>query len=615
MKRLIFSIFSLALALGVSAQTPTIVSTTPQNRKVVLEEYTGVNCQYCPDGHKRAAAYAAARPGQVSLINIHQGGYAARYTTQWGNALAAQINLTGYPVGTVNRHYFYNDLPNDSLYDNTGHLYTADELSVGIDTLALNRGVWAAFGEYIIRPMSSFVNVAATAEIDVTTKTMTIHTEVYYTADAESSKNFLNIVVLQDSIIGPQTGASAYNPTQMTADGQYIHMHMLRDMITGQWGDTLTADGVNNIPMGTFISKDYTYVIPDSISNELMVYENLHLVVFIAKDHKEIYTGETIYPTLVLPQAATLVTKGAKVDYIYECNGLAKPVLTVKNYGQEPITSITVNYDVDNIAEPTFNWTGNINSFDDAEIELPVVYVGTGKSVKVDFSITEVNEQPVTFQLSATINKPNLTVGSEGTPKLLLKRDRCGSETSWKLYDIEGNVLQSGGPYSDVSTAPSKPDTILLTGVTGNGCYVFEISDEYGDGINAGYGSGNYKIVDAEGTILVSSNGKFGFGEKKDFSIAYVGLENVSGSIYQTLVYPNPAQNSTTLEVSLTETAIAKISIIDMLGREVVSLGNKTLQAGNNRLELNTSSLNNGMYFVKVTTAAGSSTKKLSIKK
>ena len=29
----------------------TIVSTSPENKKIILEEYTGIHCTYCPDGH------------------------------------------------------------------------------------------------------------------------------------------------------------------------------------------------------------------------------------------------------------------------------------------------------------------------------------------------------------------------------------------------------------------------------------------------------------------------------------------------------------------------------------------------------------------------------------
>tara|TARA_R110002124_G_scaffold131910_1_gene294320 strand:- start:49825 stop:50127 length:303 start_codon:yes stop_codon:yes gene_type:complete len=84
---------------GIIAQT--IVSTTPENRKVVLEEFTGIHCGFCPDGHAIANALQNANPGNVFLINIHQGGFATPgpnepdFRTQWGDAIANQTGLTG----------------------------------------------------------------------------------------------------------------------------------------------------------------------------------------------------------------------------------------------------------------------------------------------------------------------------------------------------------------------------------------------------------------------------------------------------------------------------------------------------------------------------------------
>lgn len=85
MKKIFISLFGAFLAFGAIAQ-PTFVSTAPANKNVVLEEYTGINCGYCPDGHKIANQIAAANPGRVVLINIHQGGFAndiPDYRTSW----------------------------------------------------------------------------------------------------------------------------------------------------------------------------------------------------------------------------------------------------------------------------------------------------------------------------------------------------------------------------------------------------------------------------------------------------------------------------------------------------------------------------------------------------
>src|SRR5690554_1547522 len=108
---------SLGLASGLIAFASygqTIVPTTPQNKNVVLEEFTGIYCVYCPQGHAIAQSIKEANPERVTLINIHTGGFAAPsgsdpdYRIPYGSAIAAQSGLTGYPAGQVNRHVFPN---------------------------------------------------------------------------------------------------------------------------------------------------------------------------------------------------------------------------------------------------------------------------------------------------------------------------------------------------------------------------------------------------------------------------------------------------------------------------------------------------------------------------
>ena len=48
-----------------------IVTTTVENKKVILEEFTGIYCVYCPQGHAIAQAIQDNNPGEAFLINIH----------------------------------------------------------------------------------------------------------------------------------------------------------------------------------------------------------------------------------------------------------------------------------------------------------------------------------------------------------------------------------------------------------------------------------------------------------------------------------------------------------------------------------------------------------------
>ena len=127
--------------------------------------YTGVQCTWCPDGHRMANELKATNPDRICLINIHQGSFAANtYTTQFGNALANQTGLEGYPSGTINRHVFS-----------------------GSNT-ALNRGDWASCASQILN-MSSPVNIAADGTLDMSTRTLNIRVQLYYTGSQTVTSN------------------------------------------------------------------------------------------------------------------------------------------------------------------------------------------------------------------------------------------------------------------------------------------------------------------------------------------------------------------------------------------------------------------------------------------
>lgn len=262
MKR--FTLCFMLMAAGLfSIQAQTLVSTDTLLRNVVLEEYTGIHCQYCPDGHARAQAISDANPGRVVLVNIHQGGYATPsgsdpdYRTAFGDALAGQIALTGYPAGTVNRHVF------------PGLEMTAGGTGMG-------RGDWADAAGQILELVSP-VNVGLSSSFDSATRLLTVTVEVYYTADSPQSTNYINVAFLENGIIGPQQVLTTWNTS-------YTHNHMLRHFLTGQWGDTLTATTA-----GEYTQRVYTYTVPAGFN-----VANCDVAAYVTQSHQEIYTGAQV---------------------------------------------------------------------------------------------------------------------------------------------------------------------------------------------------------------------------------------------------------------------------------------------------------------------------------
>lgn len=260
LKRFTSVFLGLIISLGLSAQV--LVGTDPMLKNSILEEYTGIHCGYCPDGHAIAQAIMDANPGRAFTIAIHQGSYATPssgepdYRTEFGDALAGQTNLSGYPSGTVNRHVFSGS------------------------STALSRSVWSASAAQIMQETSP-VNVGINSSYNESSRELTIDVELYYTADAPTSSNYINVALIQDSIYGPQTNGGAGN--------NYRHMHMLRYLITGQWGDQVTTTTA-----GSLVSRTYTYTVPESYRSVPAVVENMKVVVFVTKDHQEIYTGDEV---------------------------------------------------------------------------------------------------------------------------------------------------------------------------------------------------------------------------------------------------------------------------------------------------------------------------------
>lgn len=556
MKKTLLFAATMLICGALSAQT--FVSTEASNKNVVLEEYTGINCGYCPSGHQIANQIAADNPGRVCVINIHQGSFASNtYTTQWGNALAGQTGLTGYPSGTVNRHVFS-----------------------GTST-ALTRGSWSQASNIILQQPSP-VNVAARGTLNFQTRELVVEVEAYYTANSAATTNKLNVAILQNNIIGPQSGASS-NPDQVVG-ANYRHMHMLRDLVTGQWGET-----IETTTQGTFVSRTYTYSVPQTISNEAMVLEDLEVVVFIAEGQQEILTGTKAQISFVgaAPRIADL-----KMTPSMDCGITFDSEFTLKNLSSNTITAATFTYTIDGETN-THNWTGSLDPMQNQTIELPTLdnSYESGSTYTLTVAMTSVNNEPITSEtLSTSTEKTVYDVA--GPFEFILATDKYGSETSFRILNESGEVVFSKGPFTDANTVVVRRFEIDPAQA---GCYILEVLDSYGDGINNGYGAGYFQINDANGQQVFRNNGKFNDVARYFLNITTngtgtLGIEEALSS--NIAIYPNPVVDMLNIE---SDSEIRYVEIFDISGRMV-------LRAEGNDTRISTQSLTSGVYAVRVVT-------------
>ena len=79
--------------------------------------------------------------------------------------------------------------------------------------------------------------------------------------------------------------------------------------------------------------------------------------------------------------------------------------------------------------------------------------------------------------------------------------------------------------------------------------------------------------------------------------------------------YPNPFNPTTKIKFALPKTALTKIIIYDLIGREVQTLINKELEAGYHEISIDANNLTSGVYFYRVQSGDFIQTKKMILMK
>ena len=99
-------------------------------------------------------------------------------------------------------------------------------------------------------------------------------------------------------------------------------------------------------------------------------------------------------------------------------------------------------------------------------------------------------------------------------------------------------------------------------------------------------------------------------------TITFWGLNvpNVT-SVGMLSVYPNPAQSNLNMDLNLNEGGNVVVKVVDVTGRTVLTENKGTLNAGEHRLDINTSSLGNGVYVYQLMVNDVSATGRFSIAK
>lgn len=569
------------------------VSTTPENKKAILEEFTGIYCTFCPDGHLRAQNIKNTHGANFWVINIHVGSFAAPtagdpdFRTPFGTGISAQTGFTGYPAGTVNRRLF-------------------SSLSQGSGT-AMGRTNWANATNQI-RNQPAYANIAVEAQIDEQTRQLRVITRYYYTDSSTLATNKLNIALLQNNVEGPQTGMSA-NPGSILPNGKYRHMHFLRHMLTGQWGVDIT-----NTSMGSTATDTFYYTVPAALNGVAYELGNLEVVAFIAEGQQEIINVNGANVTVVNHAVAldAGILQMEAIDDVCPGSSSADPWVKIKNNGSTPLTSVEFTYSANGGTPANFTWTGNLAYSQVAYANLPALNFSAVANNTFNVAITSVNGSPDpiatnnstsdAFNLATETTKSNITI------KITL--DGYGGETSWTLKNSAGVTVASNPTYTSLNNSSTNPQPdINLT--LPNDCYSFQVNDSYGDGMCCAYGNGGYQIW-ADGVLIPGISGAtFTSSDVKKFAVNESAPTAIEEAVENTFrLFPNPTGKEFNLSFQSTVSE-GIIRVTDLQGRVVLSdiINNVDFH------KMDVSQLANGMYIVVINADGKTTNEKLSVLK
>lgn len=244
----------------VANEWPTFGTNTNTERNVIIEDYTGHRCVYCPAQTTNMQNLESTDPEHIFGVAIHAGPYGLTdlqetnaehptvlYNDQglyWGNYFGQLpgSNFAGNPVFTVNRVKYLDQ-------------YTITGPNLPTPTSA-------------IRSSALKINIQAASNYFASTRGLFLHTEVEK-IDASLSDLSMVVYLVEDSVIAPQSFPAG------VIDEDYIHYDVMRGCIDGQPLGRPITDAYLDTDNGKYY-LNYSYRLPDEYDPA-----NMHLLIYV----------------------------------------------------------------------------------------------------------------------------------------------------------------------------------------------------------------------------------------------------------------------------------------------------------------------------------------------
>lgn len=324
--------------------------------------------------------------------------------------------------------------------------------------------------------------------------------------------------------------------------------------------ETQTAFTVGYIfENGTAVSENVNFeLLPDSTYQHVFAstvdmseIRSYNFTLFTALDGDDAILNDTTRAVVNhLPRYDAGITALPELP-AFSCESPVDFQATLTNFGTVPLTTADIIVSLNGTVINTIAWTGNLEFTENENIDLTLSGFISGDNeilVTVANPSGEIDEEMGNDGRSNTFR----FIENGELVTLNINLDDFPEETTWTLLDDNDTPIFSGGPYNGNQVT----ETWCLDPAA---CYTFSILDSYGDGICCGQnGNGNYEIVNAEGSVLVNSDGTFGAGEEMAFCATFMCtlsseflVSNETGVGGNGAILISPADGTSPYEISI----------------------------------------------------------------
>jgi hypothetical protein len=278
------------------------------------------------------------------------------------------------------------------------------------------------------------------------------------------------------------------------------------------------------------------------------------------------------------------------------CSGTVTPEVTIKNWGAQNLTSLTLNCQVNGGDIQTSDWTGNLAFLEEETVILETMSFISQENNEMLIYGTNPNgnpdENPLNDTLTATFGEA--FQADYYKIALLFKTDANPGENTYEVVNAEGTVFYTGGPFLEASKIYR--DTFELFT---SDCYKFILHDDGCDGLSGSF----YNLREAvSGGATIFSGGQFGCTETTEFDITWVGVEEGLTATESVRVYPNPFEKTTNFYVTLDSPQEVTLTVFDIQGKVVYFQNMGILPKGENVIPLTRDSIESGLLFYQLRT-------------